>query len=155
MIAQRHTRTQNLDLALIGNSCAAALVDRNARIVWWCFPHFDSDPVFSRLLAGDEEKGFTDVVLAGLAESQSGYLRNTAIVETVLTDAGGAKLRVTDFAPRFERYDGRSSRRKSSGSNRSPACRASPPSDSSPGTYIRTPGELWGNLPHSYAWPAS
>ena len=105
MIAERHTRTQNLDLALIGNSCAAALVDRNARIVWWCFPHFNSDPVFSRLLAGDEEKGFTDVVLAGLAESQSGYLRNTAIVETVLTDAGGAKLRVTDFAPRFERFE--------------------------------------------------
>ncbi len=52
------TTKQNLDLALIGNSCAAAFVDQNARIVWWCFPHFDSDPVFSRLLAGDEEKGF-------------------------------------------------------------------------------------------------
>src|SRR5271157_3237852 len=105
MISERHTRTQNLDLALIGNSCVAALLDRNARIVWWCFPHFDSDPVFSRLLAGDEEKGFTDVVLAGLAETQSAYLRNTAIVETVLTDASGAKLRVTDFAPRFERFE--------------------------------------------------
>ena len=51
------TKKQNLDLALIGNSCAAAFVDQNARIVWWCYPHFDSDPVFSRLLAGDEEKG--------------------------------------------------------------------------------------------------
>ena len=48
MIAERHTRAQNLDLAPIGNSCAAALVDRNARIVWWCFPYFDSDPVFCR-----------------------------------------------------------------------------------------------------------
>ena len=52
------TKKQNLDLALIGNSCAAAFIDQNARIVWWCYPHFDSDPVFSRLLAGDEEKGF-------------------------------------------------------------------------------------------------
>ena len=105
MIAERQTRTQNLDLALIGNSSTAAFVDHNARIVWWCFPRFDSDPVFARLLAGDEEKGFCDVVLAGLVETQSDYLRNTAIVETVLTDAEGGKLRVTDFAPRFERFE--------------------------------------------------
>ena len=105
MIAERQTRTQNLDLALIGNSSTAAFVDHNARIVWWCFPRFDSDPVFSRLLAGDEEKGFCDVVLAGLVETQSDYLRNTAIVETVLTDAEGGKLRITDFAPRFERFE--------------------------------------------------
>jgi GH15 family glucan-1,4-alpha-glucosidase len=105
MTAERQTRGQNLDLALIGNSCAAALIDRNARIVWWCFPHFDSDPVFSRLLAGDEEKGFCDVALAGLTETESRYLRNTAIVETILTDAKGAKLKVTDFAPRFDRFE--------------------------------------------------
>ncbi len=105
MTAERQTRKQNLDLALIGNSCAAALIDRNARIVWWCFPYFDSDPVFSRLLAGDEEKGFCDVALAGLVETESRYLRNTAIVETVLTDRRGAKVRVTDFAPRFDRFE--------------------------------------------------
>jgi len=99
-----HDRTQNLDLALIGNSCAAALVDRNAQIVWWCFPHFDSDPVFSRLLAGDEEKGFTDVVLAALAETQSDYPRNTAIVETILTDAGGAKRMRGDDRARLLRH---------------------------------------------------
>jgi hypothetical protein len=68
------------------------------------FPHFDSNPLFSRLLAGDEEKGFCDVTLAKLAQSQSDHLPNTAIVETVLTAAAGAKLRVTDFAPRFERF---------------------------------------------------
>jgi GH15 family glucan-1,4-alpha-glucosidase len=105
MTAERQTRNQNLDLALIGNSCAAAFVDRDARIVWWCFPHFDSDPVFSRLLAGDEEKGFCDVVLAGRVETDSHYVRNTAIVETILTDPAGAKVRITDFAPRFERYE--------------------------------------------------
>ncbi len=104
-MAERQTRKQNLDLALIGNSCAAAFVDRNARIVWWCFPYFDSDPVFSRLLAGDEEKGFCDVVLAGLAETDSHYVRNTAIVETLLTDSQGAKIRVTDFAPIFQRFE--------------------------------------------------
>jgi GH15 family glucan-1,4-alpha-glucosidase len=87
MSGVRQTKSQNLVLALIGNSCAAALVDRNALIVLLCFPHFDSDPVFSRLLADDEEKGFCDVTLAGLVESESHYVRNTAVVETILCDA--------------------------------------------------------------------
>ena len=99
------TKNQNLDLALIGNSCSAALVDRNARIVWWCFPYFDSDPVFSRLLADDEEKGFCEIALADLAETESRYVRNTAIVETILTDIHGAKVRICDFAPRFVRFE--------------------------------------------------
>ena len=105
MTERRQTKSQNLDLALIGNSCSAALVDRNARIVWWCFPYFDSDPVFSRLLADDEEKGFCEIALADLAETESRYVRNTAIVETILTDANGAKVRVSDFAPNFERFE--------------------------------------------------
>ena len=74
MTERSQTKKQNLDLALIGNSCAAAFVDQNARIVWWCFPHFDSDPVFSRLLAGDEEKGFCDVTLANLVETEFALL---------------------------------------------------------------------------------
>jgi GH15 family glucan-1,4-alpha-glucosidase len=103
--AQRKASAQNLDLALIGNSCAGALVDGGARIVWWCFPHFDSDPVFSRLLAGDEEKGFCDVVLERPVSAESRYLRNTAIVETILTDSAGGKLRISDFAPAFYRFE--------------------------------------------------
>ena len=71
-----------LDLAVIGNGRTAALVEPTARIVWWCFPRFDSDPVFCRLLAGDEEKGFSDVVLDGLVEYQvANIVRNTAIVD--------------------------------------------------------------------------
>ena len=62
-----------LDLAIIGNGRTAALLEPGSRIVWWCFPRFDSDPVFCRLLAGDEEKGFTDVVLEGLADIKSEY----------------------------------------------------------------------------------
>ena len=95
-----------LDFALIGNCQTAALVDRRARIVWWCFPRFDSDPAFSRLLAGDEEKGFCEVTLADAVDegADAQYVRNTAIVSTELVDARGAKVRVTDFAPRFELY---------------------------------------------------
>jgi GH15 family glucan-1,4-alpha-glucosidase len=90
-----------LDLAVIGNGRTAALVDPAARIVWWCFPRFDGDPVFCRLLAGAEEKGFTDVVLEDFVETSSAYLRNTAIVATTMRDRHGSAIKVTDFAPRF------------------------------------------------------
>ncbi|MGL4556044.1 MAG: trehalase-like domain-containing protein, partial [Afipia sp.] len=93
-----------LDLAIIGNCKTAALVDPTSRLVWWCFPRFDADPVFSRLLAGDEEKGFSDVVLDGMVDYKSDYVRNTALVETILTDAKGNAIRITDFAPRFRQY---------------------------------------------------
>ena len=95
---------QSLDLAVIGNGRTAALVDPMARIVWWCFPRFDGDPVFCRLLSGDEEKGFTDVVLDDVRVCESSYLRNTAVVSTVLTNSHGAAIRITDFAPRFRNY---------------------------------------------------
>ena len=93
-----------MDFALIGNCQTAALVDRRGRIIWWCFPRFDSDPVFSRLLAGDEEKGFCEVALADLVEVKTQYLRNTAVVETILVDARGGQVRVVDFAPLFDLY---------------------------------------------------
>ena len=90
-----------LDLAVIGNGRTAALVDPAGRFVWWCFPRFDSDPIFCRLLAADEDKGFSDVVLDGVVDAQAEYRRNTAVVTTVLTDHHGGALRITDFAPRF------------------------------------------------------
>ena len=74
------------------------------RIVWWCFPNFDGDPIFCRLVAGAEEKGFSDVVLDDMVDFQSEYLRNTAIVSTVLTDRHGGAVRITDFAPRFHQF---------------------------------------------------
>jgi GH15 family glucan-1,4-alpha-glucosidase len=93
-----------LDLAIIGNGRTAALVDPTGRLVWWCYPRFDSDPIFCRMVAGDEEKGFSDVVLDGLVEYHSEYQRNTATVITTLTDSRGGKVRITDFAPRYPNF---------------------------------------------------
>jgi GH15 family glucan-1,4-alpha-glucosidase len=93
-----------LDLAIIGNGRTAALVDPTGRLVWWCYPRFDGDPVFCRLLSGDDEKGFSDVVLDGLADYHSEYQRNTATVITTLTDKRGGKVRITDFAPRYPNF---------------------------------------------------
>jgi GH15 family glucan-1,4-alpha-glucosidase len=99
------TEDFGLDLAVIGNGRTAALVNPVGRILWWCYPRFNSDPIFSRLLAGDEEKGFCDVVMADRVSYESDYLRNTAIVRTVLTDRHGNAVSITDFAPRFHQYD--------------------------------------------------
>src|SRR5262249_15730360 len=52
----------------------------------------------------DDEKGFSDVVLDDMADFQSEYLRNTAVVSTVLTDRQGGAVRITDFAPRFRQF---------------------------------------------------
>jgi GH15 family glucan-1,4-alpha-glucosidase len=103
--SQTSSTASDLELAPIGNGRIAALVNTAGRIVWWCFPRLDSDPVFSRLLAGDEEKGFCDVVLQGQTAARAQYVRNTAIVETVLEDSGGNAVRITDFAPRFLRFE--------------------------------------------------
>ena len=78
-----------LDLGVIGNCRTAALLDTGGRIVWWCFPRFDSDPVFSRLLAGEEEKGFCDVQLEGAVARDAAYIRNTAMIRTTIRDAAG------------------------------------------------------------------
>src|ERR1019366_5282791 len=95
-----------LDLAVIGNGRTAALLEPSSRIVWWCLPRYDGDPLFCRLLAGEEEKGFTDVVLDQLVETRSNYVRNTALVVTELidSDSDGGAVRITDFAPRFQNY---------------------------------------------------
>jgi GH15 family glucan-1,4-alpha-glucosidase len=96
----------DLNLAVIGNSIVAALVDRRGRIVWYCLPRFDGDPVFSSLLNGDEpEIGFYEVALENLAESRQEYQGNSAILLTTLTDRSGGVVRITDFAPRFKQHD--------------------------------------------------
>jgi len=101
---QRHGHLFQLRIVADNQRRTAALVDPASRIVWWCFPRFDGDPLFSRLLAGAEEKGFTDVVLEDMVDIHSEYLRNTAIVVTLLTDRHGNSVRITDFAPRFHQF---------------------------------------------------
>jgi GH15 family glucan-1,4-alpha-glucosidase len=95
----------SLDLGVIGNCRTAALLDTSGRIVWWCFPRFDADPVFSRLLAGEEEKGFCDVHLEGAVAHEAAYLRNTALIRTTIRDGAGNAVTITDFTPRFRRFE--------------------------------------------------
>ena len=96
----------NLELGVVGNCEIAALVDESARIVWACLPRLDGDPVFCSLLmpeGGDAAKGVFAVEMQHGTRSTQRYLRNTAILETLLDDGAGNVLRVTDFCPRFRR----------------------------------------------------
>jgi GH15 family glucan-1,4-alpha-glucosidase len=105
MASDTADRKSTLDLAAFGNCRTAALLDTTGRIVWWCFPRFDSDPVFSRLLAGTDEKGFCDVHLEGAVAHEAAYIRNTALVRTVIRDGSGNAVVITDFTPRFRRFE--------------------------------------------------
>ena len=87
-----------LELGIMGNGTVAALVDPNASIQWMCLPRFDGEPVFNALLGG---KGAFEIKLAGHVKSEQTYIKNTAVIETILTAEDGSAIRVTDFAPRF------------------------------------------------------
>lgn len=98
-------RPPSLDLAVIGNSNIAALVDRGGTLVWGCWPRLDGDPIFSALVDGEApETGFFSIGFDGEAEVEQTYVRNTAVVRTVATDAQGASFAITDFVPRFRQF---------------------------------------------------
>ncbi|MAV50653.1 MAG: glucoamylase [Hyphomonadaceae bacterium] len=87
-----------LELGIIGNGTVAALIDPTASIQWMCLPRFDGEPIFNALLGGN---GAFSIALAGQVSCTQTYIRNTAIIETILTAADGSSLKITDFAPRF------------------------------------------------------
>ncbi len=95
---------KTLDLGLIGNSRVNALIDRNAEIVWWCYPYFDSDPICCSLLqpeSGEKPFGMIGVQFEGAKLVEQAYERNSAILLTRLADDSGNVIEVCDFAPRF------------------------------------------------------
>jgi len=102
-----HQRT--VDLAPIGNCTVSALIDRAGRFVWACAPRVDGDPLFSALLDVDpfdapQAKGFWSIELVDQVTCQQSYLRNTAVLRTVLEDSRGGAVEILDFCPRYRHY---------------------------------------------------
>ncbi|MEG3156669.1 glycoside hydrolase family 15 protein [Lysobacter zhanggongensis] len=95
-----------LDLGMVGNGSIAALLDRDARIVWGCIPAFDADPAFCALLEPTAQPGGDFAIeLEDQVASEQHYVTNTAVLRTVLRDDHGGAVEVTDFAPRWHQYD--------------------------------------------------
>ncbi len=89
---------------LIGNCQISALVTEAGSVDWLCLPRPDSEPVFGRLL--DPEGGHFSVAFPDGAQVQceQRYLENTNILITEMEDSDGARIRITDFCPRFGQY---------------------------------------------------
>lgn len=98
-------RKPSLDLAVIGNSNIAALIDRDARIVWTCWPRIDGDPVFCALVDGETpDSGFFSIDPDEAFQTEQSYTRNTAILRTVVSLESGASYAISDFVPRFRQF---------------------------------------------------
>lgn len=96
---------QTLELGFVGNGSISALIDPEAKVVWSCLPAFDGDPTFCSLLSPTQhDAGYCAVELEDLAETEQRYVENTAVLVTVLRDAHGGAIEVTDFAPRFKQF---------------------------------------------------
>src|SRR5262245_29811036 len=96
-----------LHLAMIGNCSVSALIDPHGRIVWWCMPRFDGDPVFHALLgpsSAGADDGHFSVELEALQRTEQSYDHGTAIVRTRLYDNAGQGIEISDFAPRFQHH---------------------------------------------------
>jgi hypothetical protein len=93
----------DLELGVIGNCVVAALIDRDACVVWYCLPRFDGDPVFHTLLGAPRDApdaGMFAIELEEHVQSTQRYVANTVVLETELHGKHGS-IRVTDFIPRF------------------------------------------------------
>ena len=95
----------SLELGIVGNGSVAALIDARGCVVWGCVPAFDGDPVFCALLSPRMAGGDFAVEVEDFARAEQAYLPNTAILRTVLFDARGSAVEITDFAPRWHQYD--------------------------------------------------
>ena len=98
----------SLELGVIGNTSASALINGTGEICWACMPRVDADPVFCSLLRERKEEsdfGFLAIDLAGLARVEQAYLPHTPVLITRLYDGNGGTLEITDFAPRFRQFE--------------------------------------------------
>ena len=97
----------NLSLWPIGNCQVSALIDGEAGLVWGCAPQVDGDPLFCSLLSpkggGEQGRGEWRIALEDQVSVEQYYVRNTPILLTRITDAGGGIAEIYDFCPRFER----------------------------------------------------
>jgi GH15 family glucan-1,4-alpha-glucosidase len=98
-MTQRHTYR----MGIVGNCAYMAHVDASARVVWLCWPRFDSSFVFGHLL--DPERGGELAVrsTSDVSGEKQEYVWNTNVLQTTI-ETGLGTYRVTDCAPRFVQF---------------------------------------------------
>jgi GH15 family glucan-1,4-alpha-glucosidase len=83
------------EYGLLGDTRTAALVSSDGAIDWLCAPHFDSDPVFGRLVGGSAAGTFR-AGPASVMESVSRRYRPESTTLETTWGAGGARLTLTE-----------------------------------------------------------
>jgi len=83
------------DYGLIGDTRTAALVSSAGAIDWLCAPHFDSRPLFGRLVGGPEAGTFRTGPVDPTTPVARRYRPGTATLETTWDDRG-ARLTLTE-----------------------------------------------------------
>ena len=70
------------DYGLLGDTRTAALVSERGSVDWLCFPRFDGEPIFGRLIAGKLGGSFA-LTVEGARVASRRYLDGTATIETI------------------------------------------------------------------------
>ena len=70
------------DYGMLGDSRTAALVSADGSVDWLCFPRFDGEPVFGKLIAGEHGGSFAMTVEGARVEARR-YLDGTATIEGI------------------------------------------------------------------------
>jgi GH15 family glucan-1,4-alpha-glucosidase len=70
------------DYGLIGDTRTAALTSTDGAIDWMCAPHFDSDPIFARLIGGPNAGTFRAGPTLPAQAVDRRYRPLTATIET-------------------------------------------------------------------------
>ena len=100
----RHRDRRIEDLALIGNTHSAALIDLDGTVSWLCLPRFDSPALFASLLGTDDNGSWRLSAKDPTARRTRRYLPDTMILETMIETKSGRAV-VIDFMPVPERED--------------------------------------------------
>lgn len=97
MISPKNVHTSDIsNYGFIADGKSAALIHKNGSIDWMCWPRYDSDAIFSKLL--DSEKGgFWNVQLdEEIIYNKQIYIVDTNILITILETKSGT-LEITDW----------------------------------------------------------
>ena len=85
------------DYGIIGDMHSCALVSSAGSIDWCCFPRFDSNAIFGRILDWDKG-GYFSIAPRGAFSVERQYLPGTNVLQTTFTTPSGT-ARLTDFMP--------------------------------------------------------
>lgn len=90
---------------MIGDCKTAALVGRDGSVDWLCWPRFDSDACFAKLLGGQSNGFWLITPYEEIRSTSRAYRRDTLILETTFETDGGRATLVDFMLPHGDSSD--------------------------------------------------